>query len=626
MNLVTMFRRLAGIGLAVLVAWGSVNAQTYVGKDACKTCHSAYFDDLQQTLHTKIHLAPDAVSIRGNFAASPISMGASYGNATVEVRTSGGKYYGKLLAPGQTTGPEYEVAYIYGYGWKQRYLVKIDTSYYILPIQWNMKGYLDNSTGTWATYTQATWFNADGSLKPINNTFRTKSWDKNCMGCHVNGYSVQKVATNGNADTSWVGKWGANRADLDMSVGCESCHGPGSGHTSVPSKATIFNPGTDVSNKQAKMEVCGQCHNRARSQGGSHEYPRLEANDTYFNPADSTKVLGTFLDLGRAPNGTGGRGTWADTTVPRQHHQQYHDMLTSKHWSTQFENFTCWTCHDPHKNTTNKHQVLDSLNVTNLATSQKFWVRSKTTDNTFCLSCHAGFGPFAGITRVQVANEPANRAAISASVLSHTKHNTYNPETGLNNCVSCHMTKTAVTALSYDISIHSWGVVSPKKTLDYKTVTTPSKGVINSCSACHRNNVTFGVGTDLTLTDWTEATDVALADTLWKYYQTMFPTTIVAEGDAVPAKFGVEQNYPNPFNPTTDIRFHIAQRSNLKLVVYDITGRAIRTLADGELGAGTYSVTWNSKNDYNEYVATGLYIYRLETPQGAYAKKMVLVK
>jgi hypothetical protein len=122
-------------------------------------------------------------------------MGSSYGNAQVQLRTDGTKWYAKLV-PSSGTPVEYEIALVYGYGWKQRYLVKIDSSYYMLPIQWNMKGYLDNSTGSWVTYNPGNWFNSDGTLKATNtNSFRSKSYDKNCAGCHVTGLNITKYVS-----------------------------------------------------------------------------------------------------------------------------------------------------------------------------------------------------------------------------------------------------------------------------------------------------------------------------------------------------------------------------------------------------------------------------------------------
>ncbi|CAF3748185.1 unnamed protein product [Rotaria sp. Silwood1] len=90
----------------------------------------------------------------------------------------------------------------------------------------------------------------------------------------------------------------------------------------------------------------------------------------------------------------------------------------------------------------------------------------------------------------------------------------------------------------------------------------------------------------------------------------------------IPSKFELSQNYPNPFNPTTKINFALPLDSKVLLKVYDITGREISTLLNGELKpAGYYTVDFNGSG-----FASGLYIYRIQTDKESVTKKMVLVK
>jgi hypothetical protein len=88
-----------------------------------------------------------------------------------------------------------------------------------------------------------------------------------------------------------------------------------------------------------------------------------------------------------------------------------------------------------------------------------------------------------------------------------------------------------------------------------------------------------------------------------------------------PWTFSLQQNFPNPFNPTTTIMFQIpaAQRTTLK--IFDILGREISTLVDGELTAGDHVVTWDSS-----IVATGVYFYRLQSGNYVGTKKMIVAK
>jgi flagellar hook assembly protein FlgD len=110
------------------------------------------------------------------------------------------------------------------------------------------------------------------------------------------------------------------------------------------------------------------------------------------------------------------------------------------------------------------------------------------------------------------------------------------------------------------------------------------------------------------------------------YFRSWWPTKVEQIAGIV-SKFELSQNYPNPFNPSTTIEFSIAKRSNVRLVIYDITGRIVRTLIDGqEFEPGLYRVQWNGKNDYGEYVASGIYIYRLRAGSFIATRKMVLAR
>ncbi len=80
-------------------------------------------------------------------------------------------------------------------------------------------------------------------------------------------------------------------------------------------------------------------------------------------------------------------------------------------------------------------------------------------------------------------------------------------------------------------------------------------------------------------------------------------------------------NYPNPFNPSTEISFELYISSVVKLTIYDITGREIDVLVNGELNPAAHKFTWNGTN-----YSSGVYFYRLETNGFTQTKKMLLVK
>jgi predicted CXXCH cytochrome family protein len=103
-------------------------------------------------------------------------------------------------------------------------------------------------------------------------------------------------------------------------------------------------------------------------------------------------------------------------------------------------------------------------------------------------------------------------------------------------------------------------------------------------------------------------------------------TTNVVEVGGVPTEYALGQNYPNPFNPTTVIPFSLPSSGHVVLKVYTISGEEIATLVDREMGAGNYNFTWDGRNKAGQTVATGLYLYRMQSRDFSSVKKMVLVK
>jgi hypothetical protein len=83
---------------------------------------------------------------------------------------------------------------------------------------------------------------------------------------------------------------------------------------------------------------------------------------------------------------------------------------------------------------------------------------------------------------------------------------------------------------------------------------------------------------------------------------------------------------PNPFNPATDIRFNLPRAMSVKLRLYDISGRLVRTLANGVHPAGPNTVRWNGRDDGGRAVASGTYYARLEADGVVNVKSLVLVR
>ncbi|MBC8191060.1 MAG: T9SS type A sorting domain-containing protein, partial [FCB group bacterium] len=82
-------------------------------------------------------------------------------------------------------------------------------------------------------------------------------------------------------------------------------------------------------------------------------------------------------------------------------------------------------------------------------------------------------------------------------------------------------------------------------------------------------------------------------------------------------------NYPNPFNPTTNIRFDLATSGEVTVSVYDVQGRLVSDMSMGQMDRGIQQITWNAGQDLT---STGLYIYKIHTPQSTLTGKMMLLK
>ncbi|RJP74080.1 MAG: T9SS C-terminal target domain-containing protein [Ignavibacteriales bacterium] len=119
----------------------------------------------------------------------------------------------------------------------------------------------------------------------------------------------------------------------------------------------------------------------------------------------------------------------------------------------------------------------------------------------------------------------------------------------------------------------------------------------------------------------------ALGDLNWFPEQkSQWATDVETISTVVPEQFKLSQNYPNPFNPETKIEFNIPKEGNIRIVIYNILGQKINTLVNQDFKAGSYSVTWNGKDQFGKQVATGAYLYSLETESFKTTKKMILMK
>ena len=155
------------------------------------------------------------------------------------------------------------------------------------------------------------------------------------------------------------------------------------------------------------------------------------------------------------------------------------------------------------------------------------------------------------------------------------------------------------TALQFDFVTYTGDVADPTKPLD------PSKWTV--------------------LKSTPDGSQMLFAEPLTAEQMDKLAMNVVsvnAPEEALPQDFALAQNYPNPFNPQTTITFRIPKSTVVSLKIYDLLGTEVRSvLKHAKLGPGTYKYLVNLED-----LSSGIYLYRLETPEYTACRKMTLLK
>ena len=91
--------------------------------------------------------------------------------------------------------------------------------------------------------------------------------------------------------------------------------------------------------------------------------------------------------------------------------------------------------------------------------------------------------------------------------------------------------------------------------------------------------------------------------------------------ESLPAQYVLDQNYPNPFNPVTNIAFEVPGQSEVRIAVFDVTGRQVAVLVDGAVAAGRHEISFDARG-----LSSGTYLIRMDTPQGRLTRTAILIK
>jgi len=93
-----------------------------------------------------------------------------------------------------------------------------------------------------------------------------------------------------------------------------------------------------------------------------------------------------------------------------------------------------------------------------------------------------------------------------------------------------------------------------------------------------------------------------------------------------PGAIALKEPYPNPFNSSAMIEFELAEVTHCRLIIYDILGREIAYLVDGELQIGRYSMVWDGKDNSGKVKGTGVYFVRLITDRKTETQRITLIR
>ncbi|HRF66768.1 MAG TPA: T9SS type A sorting domain-containing protein [Ignavibacteria bacterium] len=104
-------------------------------------------------------------------------------------------------------------------------------------------------------------------------------------------------------------------------------------------------------------------------------------------------------------------------------------------------------------------------------------------------------------------------------------------------------------------------------------------------------------------------------------WETSNPVGLINYNNQVPSNFSLQQNYPNPFNPVTTIKYDILTEGFVKLAVYDILGRELKSIISQNQKPGTYTVQFDGSN-----LSSGVYFYKLQANGFTETKKMMITK
>ena len=415
-------RRYTGVAILILpiLAWAAhariaaqppagdaASARTFVGAQACASCHETIHQTWKSGRHSKMLQTASTASVKGDFSKGSVTLRGT----RFPLRAANGEFFITWALTGKEQ--EYRVEYTLGSRRMQHYLTTID------------KGKIVVLPPTWDVLRQEWLHNMDIVRPDENHQKPFQQWNKDCVGCHVSQQQNNFRPASGEYATTW----------RDFGTSCERCHGPGSAHVQAYTRSeqrpaagegSIVRP-THLDPKTSSM-ICAQCHSLRNAVD-----PDYEAGKNYYD---------YFMPrLEYDPHSGLDAPYWADGR-PRRFSNDAIGLWQSECFLR--GRATCTSCHkDPHEPDVDRNVQLSASN------------------NALCTGCHQTIGTrlsahtrhaagSAGSSCVE-CHMPKTVVSIKATMRDHTM-SVPAPENTVafgipNACTECHKDKKAAWAV-----------------------------------------------------------------------------------------------------------------------------------------------------------------------------------
>src|SRR5437773_3951374 len=229
------------------------SAATYVGAARCAACHQEETTLWKRSAHGNHAFLTSPEVVKGDFEHKNVYV---FRGVTSRMWTKGGKYY--METEGPSGAPEtYTVDLVLGWRQTQVYLTRFpDGRYQVLPT------YYDLDEKLWYDQTEGVVPSGGRKLTPKDNSFwanQGRTWNSGCSGCHGSQVEKHFDVKAGEYRTTWV----------DLTINCESCHGPGSRHVEAWTKAGAAGKVAPEQGALVKLgmlsprrqvDACAKCH------------------------------------------------------------------------------------------------------------------------------------------------------------------------------------------------------------------------------------------------------------------------------------------------------------------------------------------------------------------------------